>query len=164
MEKKRDIMLKSSRWVYYNGTNGMPLLVLKKKPGLNGETRIRMVVDKREINENTVPMSSPLPDIKAILDRVAHHRFVSIVDGRDTYEQMRVNPEDEEKNLIITPDGVMKSRVMCQGDKNAVATWQMTMCHMFGPYIGKWVDPYLDDIIIYSNSIDDHIRHCRIVF
>jgi len=49
------------------------------------------------------------------------------------------------------------------GDCNASATWQALMNHIFSPYIGVFMDVYLDDIIIYSNSLEEHVKHVKII-
>jgi hypothetical protein len=60
---KRDSMLQTGQWEYYVGPNTALMLILKKKPGPNGETHIQTVIDKHDQNSNTVKMASPLPDI-----------------------------------------------------------------------------------------------------
>jgi hypothetical protein len=64
---------------------------------------------------------------------------------------------------MVTPDGIVESLVMLQGDCNAVATFMNTMTELFSQYIGIWMDVYLDDIVIYSNTLEDHITHVKIV-
>lgn len=55
----------------------------------------------------------------------------------------------------------MVSIVLQQGDCNALATYQALMNHLFGEYISRWMDVYLDNIIIYSDSLDEHMTHIR---
>jgi len=109
-------------------------------------------------------LASPLPDQTEVLERVASRRFRSVIDGRDAYEQIRVAKEDVPKTLFNTPDGLMESLVLQQGDCNGPATYQTLMNYLFAGYIGVWMDVYLDDIMIYSDSLSDHIKHLRIVF
>ena len=68
------------------------------------------------------------------------------------------------RTIFTTPDGTMESLVMQQGDCNAGATYQTLMNHIFASYIGVFVYVYLDDIIIFSDSIKEHVDHIRIVF
>jgi len=63
-----------------------------------------------------------------------------------------------------TPDGTLKSLVMQQGDCNAPASWQALMNHLLAPYLGVFMDAYLDDIVIYSDTLEDHIKHVTIIF
>ena len=64
----------------------------------------------------------------------------------------------------MMPNGTMVSLVLQQGDINGPATYQAVMNYIFAPYIGIFMDVYLDDIVIYSDTIKDHMRHVRLVF
>jgi Reverse transcriptase (RNA-dependent DNA polymerase) len=64
----------------------------------------------------------------------------------------------------MTPDGTMCSLVMLQGDCNSRATFQLIMVLKLAPYIGVFIDVYLDDIILYLDSIADHMEHCHTIF
>jgi len=121
------------------------------------------VVDLHEHNKNTRKLSSPMPDMEGILRRVARKPYRSIIDGQDAYEQIRVIPEHVERTAVTTPDGNMVSHVIQQGDCNAPATYQALMNHMFGEHIGVFMDVYLDDIIIYSDTLEEHVRHVTTV-
>jgi len=68
------------------------------------------------------------------------------------------------KLLFTTPDGSMVSLVMQQGDCNAPATYQSLMNYILGLYIGVFMGVYLNDIIIYLDSVKEHVEHCRLVF
>jgi uncharacterized Fe-S radical SAM superfamily protein PflX len=64
---------------------------------------------------------------------------------------------------VTTPDGNMVSLVIQQGNYNAPSTYQALMNHIFGPFIGKFIDVYLDNIIIYSNTLAKHMEHVKTV-
>jgi len=136
-------------------------MLLIPKPGT--ATRLRVVVDLRERNKNTRKLSSPMPDMEGILRRVARKPYRSIIDGQDAYEQIRVVPEHVECTAVTTPDGNMVSHVIQQGDCNAPATYQALMNHLFGEHIGIFMDVYLDNIIIYSDTLEDHVEHVTTV-
>jgi len=87
-----------------------------------------------------------------------------LIKSKDAYEQIHIEPADVPKSLFTTPDGSMVSQVMQQGDCNAPATYQSLMIHIFGPYIGVFMDVYLDNIIIYSDTVQNHFEHCQEVF
>lgn len=140
--------------------NTCPMLLI---PKVGSPTRLRVVVDLRERNQNTKKLSSPMPDIEGILQRVARKPYRSIIDGQDAYEQIHIVPEHVPQMAVTTPDGNMVSEVIQQGDCNAPATYQAVMNHIFGEYIGVFLDVYLDDIIIYSDTLEDHIEHVGIV-
>lgn len=159
--EKRNEYVRTGRWVPSTSFNTSPMLCIPK-PGKKGEPpKLRCVFDLRERNANTRKLTCPLPDMESILRRVAKAKYRSIVDGKDAYEQIRIEPEDVKYSAMATPDGPMLSRVMQQGDCNAVATFQTIMTNLFSPWLGKWVDVYLDDIVIYSSTLEEHIQHCK---
>lgn len=163
--KKRDAYLKSGRWRMTHARNTL-LMLLLKKPGTGVNRvppRLRTVCDLCEWNTNTHKVTSPLPDMEGILRRVSRHRYRSLLDGKDVYEQIRVDPTHVNQTAMTTPDGHMVSLVLQQGNCNVVATYQSLMNHLFGPYISVWMDVYLDDIVIYSDSLADHIKHVKTV-
>src|SRR5262249_17471590 len=116
-----------------------------------------------ERNANTVKVTSPLPDMDGILRRVARKPYRTSMDGKDAYECIRVKPEHVERTAMTTPDGNMVSLVLQQGDCNAVATYQTLMNHLFGAYLGNFMDVYLDDILVYSDTLEEHIQHVKMV-
>jgi len=107
-------------------------------------------------------MTSPLPDIEGVLCCVAGKPFRSVLDLTAAYEQIRILPEHVECSAVMMPDGNMVSLVLQMGDCNVLATYQSLMNYIFSPYLGQFLDAYLDDIIIYSDSLDDHLIHCKL--
>ncbi|KAG8722445.1 hypothetical protein FRC09_006267 [Ceratobasidium sp. 395] len=76
-------------------------------------------------------MLLPLPDIQEILWKVSKYPYRSLIDGKDTYEQIHVEPDNVLKTLFTTPSGTMTSKVMQIGDCNATAAYQSLMNHLF---------------------------------
>ena len=108
-------------------------------------------------------MTSPLPDMDGMLRRTASHKFRSTLDLKSAYEQMRIIPKHIGRTTVTTLDGNMVSLVVQQGDCNAPATYQALMNHLFSAYIGRFMDVYLDDIVIYSDTLKEHVEHVRII-
>ena len=162
--EKRSAYLKTERWHTVTGHNPIPMLMIPKMLSSNGLPTLRTVFDKREQNTNTRKLASPLPDMDEILREVSRHKYRSLIDGKDAYEQIRVIPEHVTRTIFNTPDGTMESLVMQQGDCNAGAMYQTLMNHIFAPHLGVFVYVYLDDIIIFSDTIEDHVKHIRIMF
>ena len=162
--EKRDAYLKTGRWKITNSRNTVPMMLIPKPARAAGEKpSLRTVIDLRARNNNTIKMTSPLPDPEGILRRAAAHPFRSSMDGKDAYEQIRIEPSHVDRTAVTTPDGNMVSLVIQIGDCNAPATYQSLMNHIFSPYIGRFMDVYLDDIIIYSSTLEDHITHVKII-
>jgi hypothetical protein len=92
---------------------------------------------------------------------VSRKKYKSLIDGQDVYEQIRIIPEHVTRSTVTTPDGNMVSNMIQQGDCNVPATYQALMNHLFWEYIGKFMDVYLDDIIVYSDTLEEHIEHIK---
>ena len=101
--------------------------------------------------------------MEGILRRVARKLYRSIIDGQDAYEQIRAILEHVPRTAVTTPDGNMVSLVVQQGDCNAPVTYQALMNHIFGEHIGIFMDVYLDNIVIYSDMLQDHVKHIIII-
>ena len=125
--------------------------------------QLRTVIDLREQNKNTKKLLSPLLDIESVLRRVTSKKYKSLIDGKDTYEQIRIILEHVNRLIFNTPDGTMVSEVMQLGDCNSRATYQALINYIFQPYLSDWMDIYLDNLVIYSDTIEDHMRHLRTV-
>jgi RNase H-like domain found in reverse transcriptase/Reverse transcriptase (RNA-dependent DNA polymerase) len=82
----------------------------------------------------------------------------------NAYEQIRVEPQDVWKTAFATIYGTFVSHTMQQGDCNAPATFQRPMTVIFREFIGRFVHVYLDDIFVYSNSIEEHKKHLGLIF
>jgi hypothetical protein len=95
---------------------------------------------------------------------VARAKFHSKIDFSDAYEQVRVKPEDVTKNAFATIYGTYVSHVMIQGNCNAPATFQRIMTDVFRDYLNIFIHVYLDDIFIFSDSIEEHEQHLALVF
>ncbi|QRW24058.1 Transposon Ty3-G Gag-Pol polyprotein [Rhizoctonia solani] len=139
------------------------MLFLTKKSA-DGSVKLRTVLDKQALNDNTHKLASPLPDQADILWRVQKHKYRSLIDGKDAYEQIRVEPEDVPHTLFVTPNGTMVSKVMQQGDTNASATYQSLMNILLEKGQGKYWDVFLDNIVVYTNSIEEHISRMNKLF
>ena len=114
------------------------------------------MIDARERNANTVIDSTPLPNQDIIREAVASHKYVSVIDISDAYEQLRIVPEDVPKTLFASPLGTFVSNVLQQGDCNGPSSWQRLMTYVFRERIGVEVWVYLDDIYVFTNTIEKH--------
>ena len=134
--------------------------VPKKQPG-----EIRWVIDLKERNKITIRDYTPIPNQEHIRNDVARHNYRSKIDMSNAYYQIRVEPQDEEKNAITAGQyGAWQVKVMLQGDCNAPATMMRIMNTILSEYLGKFVWVYLDDILIFSETKEQHIQHLRQIF
>ena len=146
---------------FTSARNTVPMLLIPK-PGTNPPL-LRTVVDLRERNKNTRKLTSPLPDMEGMLRRTASKPYRTALDLKNAYEQIRIVPEHIQRSAVTTPDGNMISHVVQQGDCNAPATYQALMYYVFSAYIGRFMDIYLDDIVIYSDTLEEHKEHVKLV-
>ena len=137
---------------------GAPILFTAKKDG-----GLRMCVDYRALNKQTVKNRYPLPRIDDLLDSLHGARYFSALDLQQAYHQVRLDTEDIPKSAFITHKGQFEYRVMSFGLSNAPATFQALMNRVLSPYLGKFCCVYLDDILVYSQTPDDHLAHLRLV-
>lgn len=157
--EKVERYVRAGWWVHKTVPQAAPILCLVKRD--NG---LRTVFDCRKQNDNTVKDVSPFPDQDLIRLDVARAPLRSKIDLSDAYEQIRIVPEDMWKTAFATVYGTMLSNVLQQGDCNGPATFQRLMTHIFRSHLGIFVHVYLDDIFVFSYTIEEHERHLKIVF
>ena len=148
-------------WEPVTTSQAVPMLCVPKSS--KNQHELRTVFDLREQNANTHKDLTPMPDQDAIRHAVAKAKYRSKCDISNAYELIRVEPKDVWKTAFSTIYGTFISNVMQQGDCNAPSTFQRFVTHLFREHIGKFVHVYLDDIFIFSDTIEDHEKHLRII-
>ena len=139
---------------------GAPVLFVTK-PRSPGEWR--MCIDYRVLNKVTRKNAYPLPRIEDCLNRLGNAKHCTTIDLTSGYWQTRVAEKDIPKTAFNTRHGKYEFLVMPFGLTNAPATFQTLMNKILRPYLDKFVLVYLDDILIYSDSLAEHKRHLRLV-
>ena len=137
---------------------GAPVLFQKKKDGT-----LRMCNDYRALNKQTVKNKYSIPLIANLFDRLHGAKVFSKLDLRKGYYQVRIAEGDEPKTAIVTRYGSFEFLVMPFGLTNALATFFTLMQQVLADFIDKFVVVYLDDIVVYSNDVKDHVGHLRLV-
>ena len=141
-----------------NSPYGAPVMFVPKPAG-----GYRVVCDWRALNNITVKNRYPLPRIDETLDRLGGATIFSSLDLNSGYFQIRISPEDAHKTAFTTPLGQYEFKVLGQGLANSPATFQSVMNRIFAPHLHKFVVVYLDDIMVYSKSPEEHLEHLEIV-
>lgn len=133
-----------------------PLWVVPKKPDANGNKRWRLVIDFRKLNDKTIGDAYPLPNITDILDQLGKARYFSCFDLASGFHQIPMDPQDSVKTAFSTPNGHYEYKKMPFGLKNAPATFQRLMDNVLMGLLGNVCFVYLDDIVIYAESLEEH--------
>ena len=106
-----------------------------------------MCVDFINLNRVCPKDSYPLPHIDQLLDTTAGHKLLSFIDAFSRYNQIRMDDANQEKTSFVTSQGLFCYKVMPFDLKNAGATYQRLVNHMFGSQIGQNVEVYIDDML-----------------
>ena len=106
-----------------------------------------MCVDFINLNRVCPKDSYPLPHIDQLLDTTAGHKLLSFIDAFSRYNQIRMDDANQEKTSFVTSQGLFCYKVMPFDLKNAGATYQRLVNHMFGSQIGQNVEVYVDDVL-----------------
>ena len=120
-----------------------------------------MCVDYRALNRLTVHNRYPLPHIDELLDKLRGARLSTKIDLCSGYHQIRVHPSDVHKIAFRTRYGYFEFLVLPFGLTNAPATFMHLMHNIFPEYLDDFIIIFLDDILVYSKGLGDHIHHVR---
>ncbi|RWS03567.1 gag-pol fusion protein-like protein [Dinothrombium tinctorium] len=131
-----------------------PVFLIPKKDGT-----YRFVIDYRDLNETLVKDSYPMPRVDDSLDAISQAKYLSIIDCRSGYFQRRMGIKSRPKAAFVTPDGSFQPKVMMFGLATAPADFQRAMDNVIGKAKMKFAIVYIDDILIYSKTLEEHLNH-----
>ena len=155
LRKQLDAYL-SKNWIRFSTSNfAAPVLFQRKADG-----SLRLCVDYRQLNKYTKRVEFPLPHIDALLDRLAGSHIYTALDLTQAYHQLRAKEEDIHKTAFKTQYyGLFEFLVMPIGLSSAPFTFQRLMNFILKPEENTFVFVYVDDVLISSKNLDDHLIH-----
>ena len=137
---------------------GAPVLFVKKKDG-----SMRLCIDYRELNKVTIRNKYPLPRIDDLFNQPQGTQVFSKIDLRSGYHQLRVKEDDIPKIAFQTRYGHYEFLVMPFGLPNAPTVFMDLMNRVFHEYLDRFAIVFIDDILVYSKSQEEHEEHLRMV-
>ena len=157
-EVQKLMATKFIREMYY--PNWLANVVMVKKA--NGKWR--MCVDFTDLNKAFPKNSYPLPRIDQLMDSTTCHKLLSFIDAFSGYNQIRMDEANQEKTSFVTSQGLFCYEVIPFGLKNAGATYQRLVNHMFRPQIGRNIEVYVDDMLVKSLDERKHLDDLQETF
>lgn len=147
-----------------NSPYNSPLWIVPKKQDNSGIKKWRIVIDYRRLNENTINDKFPIPNLNGILDKLGRSQYFTTLDLAKGFHQILVKAEDQKKTAFSTSLGHYEFIRMPFGLKNAPSTFQRLMNSVFREQINKTCVIYMDDILVFSTSLEEHINSLRSIF
>jgi hypothetical protein len=137
---------------------GAQVIFMKKKDGT-----LRLCIDFRQLNKVIVKNKYPLPRIDDLFDQLKDAKIFSKIDLRSGYHQVRIKDEDISETAFRTRYGHYEFTVVSFGLSNVPVVFMCLMNGVFRNYLDKFVIVFLDDILVYSKTEEEHEQHLRMV-
>lgn len=164
VQNQIDKMLNQGIIQHSNSPWSSPIWIVPKKLDASGNKKWRLVVDYRKLNEKTIDDRYPVPNITDILDKLGRCQYFSTIDLASGFHQIEMSPEDVEKTAFSVDGGHYEFVRMPFGLKDAPATFQRYMDNTLREHIGKTCLVYMDDIIVFSTSLQEHLVNLDKIF
>ncbi|KAL3887802.1 hypothetical protein ACJMK2_000195 [Sinanodonta woodiana] len=138
-----------------------PVVLVKKKSG-----EYRFAVDYRKLNKITKPEVFPIPRFDDMMDSIGQSSAVyfSVLDMFSGFWQIKLDPETREKSTFVISDGCYAFKKLPFGLSNSPMSFQLTMTRLLQGIAYKHVLCYIDDVLVYSRTLDEHFSHLQEVF
>ncbi|CAK1589169.1 unnamed protein product [Parnassius mnemosyne] len=141
-----------------------PIWIVPKKVDASGKTKWRLVVDFRKLNEKTISDKYPIPNISDVLDKLGNCQYFTTLDLASGFYQVEMNPSDIPKTAFNVEHGHFEFLRMPMGLKNSPSTFQRVMDNVLRDLQNTVCLVYLDDIIVFSTSLQEHMVNLEKVF
>jgi len=138
--------------------NSPSLMVAKRDGGF------RLVVDFRNLNKAVITDPHPLPRIPQMLEALGAALYFTVLDLLHGFYNLEINAHDQEKTAFSTFDGHWEFRRLPMGLKNSPSVFQRLMQIVLSGCLGIYAFIYIDDILVYSNTPEDHLKHLKVIF
>ncbi|XP_075157913.1 uncharacterized protein LOC142231180 [Haematobia irritans] len=158
-ELLKDGIIRPSRSPYNS-----PVWIVPKKPDSQGNKQYRLVTDYRKLNSVTIADRYPIPDITEVLAQLGSNTFFSVLDLKSGFHQIPLKESDIEKTAFSINNGKYEYTRLAFGLKNAPSIFQRALDDILRECIGVFCYVYIDDIIVFSKSENEHIQHLEEVF
>lgn len=132
------------------------MLFVKKRDG-----SLRLCVDYRELNKVRIQNKYSLPQIDDLFDQLRGAAFFSKIDLRSGYHQLRIREQDVSKTAFLTRYGSYEFKVIPFSLTNAPAVFMDLMNRVFKEFLDQFVIVFIDDILVYSQTEEEHAEHLR---
>ena len=158
-KKMIDDMLVAGLIVPSKSPYASPVRIVRKSDG-----SMRITIDYRKLNSITVKDNYPLPRIDDMLAKLKKAKIFSKIDFASGYFQVKMATGSRAFTAFICEYGVFEFTVMPMGMKNSGATFQRLMNKLFENHIGLFCIIYIDDTLVFSESVENHAKHLKIIF
>lgn len=164
VNKEIEKLLKAGIIRESRGPYNSPVWVVPKK-GINddGTQKLRLVIDYKKLNAKTIAYKYPIPDCNVILSNLGKSKYFSTIDLESGFHQILMKKDDIGKTAFSVNNGKYEFVRLPFGLKNAPSIFQNAMDDILRKFIGKFCHVYIDDIIVYSETLNEHIEHLEIV-
>ena len=158
VEQEIDEMLKMGIITRSDSPWASPIVVVPKTDG-----SIRLCVDYRKVNSVSVPDPFPLPRVEDLVDKVGRAKYLTKIDMTRGYWQVPLEEDSIPVSAFVTPSGHFEWRYMPFGLRNAPATFSRLVNRLLKG-LESFSGAYLDDVIIFSDNWEEHLKHLKLVF
>lgn len=141
-----------------------PVWVVAKKPDSQGNKQYRIVIDYRKLNSVTISDRYPIPQINEVLSQLGKNQYFSVLDLKSGFHQIPLKESDIEKTAFSINNGKYEFTRLPFGLKNSPPIFQRALDDILRRHIGEICYVYIDDIVVFSKSQQEHIIHLNQIF